>query len=371
MNMRDLGQIFKYLIIILVIIYGCKPEHSQHEIINVDREPQDLTNIYITYLKEQIETDPEVSDNYIKLASIYEKQSRKELALTLLQKASRQTHNETRILLELGKLYLENQEIEKLSEILKTIRQNDPENIDFLKLSAGYALLRKDYTNAIFFANRALLSNPYDDESIYLLASAKLINNDSLTALQHFEEAYQLKSSGNNFSGLFHLSLALDLKEEARDYLIEFEKANQDTDCCYFWGAYFNVIDQKDSARSILRNCEEEKYSDDRINYELAKTFNLSTTDSVLHYINLYLEDQPESIPGLVFKAKSLERISYYTEARRLYEHAIKIDSTSRLATQGLDKLERKVAYLRLIRRKESVQKDLELFKPLNSKEIN
>ncbi len=368
--MNRLIQLSEYLIIFLFIL-ACRPDNNRHQIIEVAGESQDLSNFYITYLQEQIESDPEISDNYIKLADIYEKQLKKESAVTLLQKAARQTHEDTKVLLELGKLYLENQEVDRLSDILNTVRQKDPENIDFLKLSAGYALLRNDYTNAIFFANRAMLINPYDDENMFLLASAKLINKDSITALQNFEEAYQLKNSAKNFTGLFNLSLALGETSKARDYLIEFEKNHEDLNCCFFRGAYFNAANQKDSARTILKNCDETLFSEGRINYELARTFSPLETDSVLHYVNLFLESKPADIPGLVLKAKTLERINYFTDAKTLYQKAIKIDSTSRLATQGLENLERKVAYLRLIKRKENVQRELEIFKPLNSKEIN
>jgi len=362
---------FSVYFIILLFIFGCQPENSRHQIIEVVNENRDLNNFYIAYLQEQIESDPKTSDNYIKLADIYEKQLRKESAVKLLQKAARQTHEDTKVLLELGKLYLEDLEVDQLADILKTVRQKDPENIDFLKLSSGYALLRRDYTNAIFFANRAMLINPYDDENLFLLARAKLISKDSITALQNFEEAYQLKNSVKNFSGLFNLSLALGETSKARDFLIEFVNDHRDLNCCYYRGAYFNAVNQKDSARMILKNCDETPFSEGRINYELARTFSPVNTDSVFYYVNLFLENNPEDIPGLVLKARTLERINYYTDAKTLYQKAIKIDSTSRLATEALDNLERKVAYLRLIKRKENVQRELEMFKPLNSKEIN
>ena len=112
-------------------------------------------------------------------------------------------------------------------------------------------------------------------------------------------------------------------------------------------------------------------YTEGRINYELARSFYPQETDSVLHYINQFIEEKPNDLRGLVLKAKALENIKYYTEARKLYQAAIKIDSTATLAIDGLDNLERKVAYLRLVKRKESIQRDLEILKPLNSKEIN
>jgi hypothetical protein len=72
-----------------------------------------------------------------------------------------------------------------------------------------------------------------------------------------------------------------------------------------------------------------------------------------------------------VLKAKSLEKKYQYSTAQNIYILALEIDSTSILARKGLDNLERKVAYLRLQKRKREVQRQAETLKSLDSKEIN
>lgn len=360
-----------FLIFFLTLLFGCESKYSIHEIVDISNQGTALQDTYIRFLQDQIESDPKVSENYIKLTSIYKEQGRSDKAILLLQRAARETDQEFSIMLELGKLYLAAGDVENLSVVLKAIRSQAEESMEFLKLSAGYALLRKDYTNAIFFANRAMLINPYDDENTYIMASAKLINRDSISAYQSFKEAYELKQSEKNFTKMYEMSLALKKTKEAKNYLIDFEQKNKEFDYCYFWGGYYNAIAQKDSAKSVLLNCNDSQLSENRVNLELAKSYYPNDIDSVLFYLNNFLADTPQDIAGIVLKAKALEQRGFYTESRLLYESAIKIDSTSILALNGLNNLERKVAYLRLVERKESVKRDLDTFKPLNSKEIN
>lgn len=354
-----------------VLLYGCESKYSMHEVVEIDNRGANLHDTYIRFLQDQIDSDPGVSENYIKLTSIYKEQERSDKAMLLLQRASRETKQDLSIMLELGKLYLEAGDVESLSAVLKSVRMEAGDNMDFLKLSAGYSLLRKDYTNAIFFANRAMLVNPYDDENTYFLASAKLINKDSISAYQSFVEAYNLKQSNKNFAKMYEMSLALKRFGEAKKYLVGFKHENEAVDCCYFWGSYYNSISQKDSAKTVLLNCDEARFSENRIPLELARAYFPRQIDSVLFYVDHFLKEKPNNVQGLVLKAKALERTGFYTESRTYYESAIKIDSTSTLALDGLNNLERKVAYLRLVKRKESVQRELDTFKPLNSKEIN
>jgi len=350
---------------------GCKPDHSLHRIVEYGASNSGLDDTYITYLQEQIRRDPGIGENYVKLAEIYTQQRKNDQAITLLEDAREETDEELKVLLGLGKLYLEKEDVANLSKTLKSIRQIDPDNIVFLKLSAGYSVLRNDYTNANFFANRAILFNPYDDESIFLSASAKLVNKDSISALQGFEEAYELKSSANNFSMLFELLLVLDETQKAATYLEEFEQENRSANTCFFRGAYLNEVGQKDSARTVLKSCLDDDFSQGRISFELAKSYFPQQADSVIFYADQYLTSKSSEIPAMVLKAKALELKSYYTEARALYQDAIKLDSTSTIAMDGLNNLERKVAYLRLKRKKEDVQRDLDLFKPLDNRVIN
>ena len=359
------------MILLVGLIFSCKPKIGVHEVVEFDGNYETSDQIYIDFLSDQIERHPDEADNYVKLASVYTRQNNNTKAISLLQRGENENPNDTGILIQLAELYLRNEDQENLSTTLRKIRNLDPDNMDFLKLSAGYSLLLKDYTNAIFFANRAILENPYDDENYYLRGGAQLINNDSLNALISLKEAYRLKHSLTNFAGVFDVALATGVLDEAKAYLDEFATNHPDDQLCYYWGAYYRSAGDLDTSKYLLQRCLENT-TEPRIDLELARIYyRNNNTDSTLFYINKYLETNPLGTEGHVLKANTLERISYYTEARNLYKTALEIDSTSTLARRGLENLERKVAYLRLVKRKEQVQQQVETLKPLNSKEIN
>ena len=355
-----------------ILQLGCTQKNGIHEIVEFDEQNKATDEVYIKYLSEQINSYPEEADNYLKLANIYKNQNSDKKSIILLERAMDENPESISILIELASLYLKEEDEVKLSKVLNSIRKRDPDNMDFLKLSAGYALLLGDYTNAIFFANRAMLANPYDDENYYLRGKAQLIHRDSLNALISLEEAYKLRNSSKNFSEVFDVALALGNDDKAKEYLAKFNASNPDDVLCYEWGSYFNEIGRTDTSKMILMKCMERLSHDPRINFELAKIYyKLNDIDSSLYHIDEYISSDPKGTNALVLKAKALEKKSYYSEAKKLYQYALEIDSTSTLASRGLENLERKVAYLRLVKRKEDVQRQVEELKPLSSKEIN
>lgn len=356
----------------LILFFGCKPKYGTHKIVFTDENNKASNDVYISFLTDQIDQYPEEEDNYIKLANIYKGLNNDSKAIELLQKGGRKNPESVAILIELSAHYLKEKNSEKLSGNLLTIGKLAPNNMDFLKLSAGYSLLIKDYENALFFVNRAILANPFDDENQYLRGSAQLINRDSLNALLSFEEAYKLKNSYKNFAGVFDVTLALGDLSKARRYLDEVRTYKTDQELCYEFGAYLNEIGEKDSSKVILFKCLLDKSSEPRIKFELAKIYyNENNIDSTIYFVNQYLNSNPAGTSAHILKAKTLEKINHYTDARNLYLSALEIDSTSILASKGLDNLERKVAYLRLVKRKEDIQRQIEALKPLIIKDIN
>ncbi len=368
--MKSVGFIF--FLLFSLLIFGCKSKYSAHEIVNINEHKRTSNDNYIKYLKNQIEQSPKTEGNYIKLSNIYNKQGDQKKAYTLLLKANIEVPESVNIFILLSEFYLEERNIEALSVTLKKIHAIDPDNIEFLKLSAAYSLLLNDYTNAIFFANRALLINPYDNENLFLRGSAQLMSKDSLSALSSFEEAYELKKSYKNFRSIYFLFLNLKEYEKAKLSLEYFDIKNVNHQLCFEWGVYYKEIGNIDSSKMILLNCLMKGTNEPRIDFELAKIyFNKDDVDSTFFFVNKYIALKPKDSDAYVLKAKALEKISYYSEARNLYSSALEIDSTSTLAINGLENLERKVAYLRIKNRKNKNLRQIEILKPLNSREIN
>jgi len=361
-----------FILLFHLCIIGCKSKYSAHEIININEHKRTSDDDYIKFLTTQIEKFPKAEGNYIKLANIYNKQGEQKKSYNLLFKANKEVPKSVNIFILLSELYLEEENAEELSATLKKIQKIAPDNMKFLKLSAAYSLLLKDYTNAIFFTNRAILINPYDNENLFLRGSAQLMGKDSLSALASFEEAYELKKTYKNFKSTYYLFLNLKEYEKAKLSLEEFEFKNVNHQLCFEWGVYYKAIGEMDSSKMILLGCQSKGTNESRIDLELAEIyFHMGDVDSTFFFVNKFIALDSKGIDGYVLKAKALEKISYYAEARSLFSKALEIDSTSALAINGLENLERKVAYLRIKNRKEENLRQIEILKPLNSREIN
>lgn len=364
--------IFIFFLLPSVLYFGCKPKYGAHKIVYFEEQNRASEEVNIRYLTNQIDAFPKEAENYIKLARLYQDQDNDTKALAILEEAEKGNPENVDILINLATFYLQNKNIEKLSIKLNTLAEIDPNNLEYLKLSAAYSIFIEDHANAIFFVNRALLDNPFDHESLNIRGCAQLMNGDSVASLISFEESYQLKNSYKNFTKLFDVSLAMGDYDKAGKYLEEISTNNTGLNLYYEWGAYYNKIGENERAKFFLVKCLMENPEESRVNIELAKNYySTNNIDSTIYFADKYLGTNPKATGAYVLKASAMEKVYQYTEARKIYNQALEIDSTSILASNGLKNLERKVAYLRLKKRQEEVQKQEDTLRQLDSQEIN
>lgn len=356
----------------LIILLGCSPKKGHHPVVPLSAQESFDESSYISYLKQQMEDFPEAQGSYLKLAAIYQRKNDWYAAKKILLKARRINPNDAEVMISLGYVYLHNKDDAHLYDLLNELRKQAPEKEGFLKLSAYYALLKKDYSNASFFSNSAFLANPYDDENSTLIGKALLMNKDSLGALAKYYDAFNLNKNYLNFARLFKLAINTRRVEEARKYMDEFMNEVPSVDICYERGMYLTALDLLDSAKQVLSNCINTSDPYPGINFELAKIYlRQNQLDSSLYYIKKYNSLRPDKIEGYVFAAKVYDKQKQYAKAKDNFLFALKIDSTSIIAKKGLNNLDRKIAYLQLKRRKEAVQRQINQLKPLNAKEVN
>lgn len=360
-----------FIILVVTGIFSCNQKSGLHQVVNISEQNITSDEVYVEYLTEQIDRFPRAEDNYLKLAEIYVGSERTSSAIAILMQASNRVRDNLNVLIELGNLYMDSGNANALSATLDEIREIDPEHMEFLKLSAGYALLQKDYNNSLFYSNRAMLANPYDDENYYLRGSAQMIYKDSLSALQSFMDAYRLKDRPRYFTEIFNISMATNNYDIAFQYLSDYSDRYPDSELCLQWASYYRSINRTDTTKYILRNCLSHRPDEASTYIELANAYYNDRLDSSMYYVEQYLRMKSDAADGMVLKARILERRYSYSEARKFYLMAIEMDSTYTLAQNGLANLNRKVAYLRLIRRREENQRQTETLSPLNSKEIN
>jgi tetratricopeptide (TPR) repeat protein len=356
---------------VIIIVANCGHRQASYEIVELPVNHINQDEIFIPYLRQQISRQPNEPSNYLKLAGIYLNQSKFNEAKALLQNANSRQENNLEILAMLSKIYLSEKDTSSLRANVSRMRKLDPEYDGTLIFSAEYGLLTQQPDNAIYYANRAILKNPYNDNCRILLGKAYLMKRDSTTALQNFHQAFSMHSSNENFSNLFSLLLATGQFEESKALIAEFESEETSAQTCLEQAMYFNAVQQYDSARLSLDICRIEIPDEKTALFEWAKYYFATKNDSALQTVNLYLYHYPEDTRAIILKARMKSAAGATMEAIDLYTLALLSDSSSVIARTELENLEGKVAYLRLVKRKDETQKQLEIIKPLGAKQIN
>jgi tetratricopeptide (TPR) repeat protein len=90
--------------------------------------------------------------------------------------------------------------------------------------------------------------------------------------------------------------------------------------------------------------------------------------DSALYFSGKVQQMDSLNMDGLVLAARSYDRKRFFQKALEEYERAIEIDSTNQLVREELNKLKRKVAYLRKLEKERSEVPEVV---PLKRKEIS
>ena len=358
-------------ILVILLITNCGPRRASFEIVELPAKQNNQAELFIPYLKQQIEHQPKEPSNYLKLAGIYIQQNKITEAKALLENAQSIQSKNVEILATLSKIYLNEGDTLSLRNSVSRLRKLDPEFELTLVLSAEYALLVNEPNNVIYYANRAILKNPYNDNCRTLLGKAYLIKRDSSNALQNFEQAYAMHSTYQNFSSLFSLVLSLEQLEAARSLISGYEMDGLSHTACLEWSMYYNEIHLYDSARLFLDKCKNEFPEQTKSLLEWTNYYYGTKNDSALQTLNLYLYHNPKDLKALILKARIKSESGDTREAIDLYKSVLLSDSTITIARTELDNLERKVAYLRLVQRKDETQKQLDMIKPLGTKQIN
>ncbi len=362
---------FLVIVTVVVSLAGCGPRRGAYEMSDLPEKHGNTDERFIPFLKKQISRHPKEASNYLKLAGIYERQQKNNEAKKLLEDATEVLNEDVDILVQLSRIYLEERDTTALQASIGKLRVMDNENDAVLTLSADYALLVNDPDNALYYTNRAILKNPYNDHSQNLLGHAYLMKKDSISALLRFSQAFSMNNSDENFKELLALALDLGQTEKAPEIIHEFELSNPGKSTILSWASYYNATANYDSARLFLTECNRTQQRESTVYLEWAKYYFATKNDSALQVINLYLHQQANDLNALLLKARIKAGMGETMESIAIYESILQADSTMAIAETELGILARKVAYLRLANRKDEAQKQLDILRPMDTKQIN
>lgn len=358
----SLRSIFSFLACLLLLATGCSEREKVSSPADFDMNISDKTSI--AYLSDLIRRRPENADNYLRLAQIYFDAGNLKMAQRTLHDAEGKVDERERIELELTRYYLESGEIAIAETHFNNISALEG-SIDYQIIQAALLVHKGFYDRAMQVITSSLAKDPGHSRLYYLRAVAQRSMADTVAALESYEKAVYCKDVG--FSTVI----------EYLDYLVALDQVDQ------FFSKYSalpphlksraetkliltNVYVNEgklDSAQVVLHSIDEldalgEKY------LILAKVhLDQREYDSARYYAELS-NRQDNTVESKLLLARVNDITQNYQAAEDIYQEILEADSTQAIAREELEKLRRKIRYLRELKMREQRRRERE-FVPL------
>lgn len=230
-----------------------------------------------------------------------------------------------------------------------------------------YRLLSRTYiqlgfnTRALATADR-LLDLDVTPDNVSLKANVLLTLGDTAAAVTLFESSLKQDSSiRDNYEGLLLVSGARKQYEKQGTLINAYlSREPMDSAMLVKKGIWLMNMKQYTDARSIF---EELMSVNPRNAYYLQQHgrsyFMEGRYDSALIQARRALVLDETDIPTRIMEARSLENQRLFDEALEAYSEIVASDSTIAVAREGLERLERREAYLRYLRKQEAVLENI------------
>jgi tetratricopeptide (TPR) repeat protein len=223
------------------------------------------------------------------------------------------------------------------------------------------------------YLKRALQLDSKDWELYFIKAETAELLGDSLSTYVNYEQAYDLHPSDTVFNRMFDYAMEQEnMKRAARYISKDYIRHPGSPDLLYRAGNYFSRSGRLDTTFYLYHKVMVMEPGRVRSYDGLASSFyDQARYDSALFYVGRALEIDSTALDSHLIRARTLAKKYYYGDARKEYLYIIEMDSTHTIARDELKKLDRKVAYLRSLKKYEKRKEDVKMIKPLKPKVLN
>jgi tetratricopeptide (TPR) repeat protein len=324
----------------------------------------------VSYLRSAIEQNPEIVDNYIRLANIRIKEGKNVEAKSLLKTAYGRDPENEKVVSGLALRYLEDREYYQAFALLKTAEERGISSLGLYKNFAKANYMTGDFENIPFYLNKALQFDKNDWELIYLKGEVARFRKDSIEAFNNYERAYALHPSDTVFNQMHDYALELQNLDRMNRYLSKsFLNHSESSDLLIRAGAFYRVKGEIDTSFYLYRKVIDMEPEASTAYDQMAENFyDRRRYDSAIHYASKAVSLEPEAINPRLIRARAYDKMYDYSEAQQEYINILELDSTFTIASNELAKLRRKIAYLRDIERIRKQKADFQEVKTLKSK---
>ncbi|MDW3210420.1 MAG: hypothetical protein R8N23_11165 [Reichenbachiella sp.] len=247
--------------------------------------------------------------------------------------------------------YLTRENKEKALLYASKAEDKGANSADFFKKKANVHQAIGDYGLALDYLNKAVRVNSNDPDIYLLKGDVYLKLEDSASALKYKEQAFFHDSTRNDIAfDLAHIYASDNQNESAHlfaDYLIE--QSYEEQSLNFLKVRLLRKEGRQLEANQLLMamlNNEVTEAGEQLVTYFMQQNL----YDSVIHYSKEVLAKDSLNMAALEAKAISFDHKGYFASALMYYNQMLAVDSLNKEATEGVRKVNGKIAYLRKLR---------------------
>ena len=340
------------------------PFHSQSELSNA---------VKASFLQEKIREHPEVIENYLVLAEIKMNEGKLVEAKNLWKKVYVRAPEDPRIVAGLAESYMADGEYNEALALMRLAGERGVRSQKIYKDMAKAYYLTGKFKLVDYYLEKALQLDSKDWELYYIKGATAGIREDTVAAYQNLEKAYELHPSDTVFNKMFDYAMARGNMKRCGKYISKkFIKHSGSPDLLYRAGNYFRQKGEVDTTYYLYQQLMIMEPGRVRGYNGLANSFyEQAKYDSALYYVDHALALDSTIVSLHLTRARVLGRKYHYNDARQEYLHVLQMDTANVIAQNELKKLNRKVAYLRSLKKYEKRKEEVQMIIPLKPKVLN
>ncbi len=340
------------------------PYHSANEL---------SSSVKASFLQAKIREHPEVIENYLALAHIKMEEGKLVEAESLWKTVYAKAPENPQVVAGLAGCYMADGQYNEALALMRLAGERGVRSFEIYKEMAKAYYMTGKFKLADHYLKRALQLDSKDWELYFIKAETAEFQGDSLSAYNNYERAYDLHPSDTVFNKMFDYAMARgDMKKAARYISKDYIKHPGSPDLLYRAGNYFSRQGRLDTTFYLYHKVMIMEPGRVRSYDGLANSFyDQAKYDSALFYADRALKIDSMVLDSHLIRARALAKRYNYGDARKEYLYIIERDSTYTIARDELKKLNRKVAYLRSLKKYEKRKEEVKMIRPLKPKILN
>ena len=313
------------------------------------------------FLQESITSNPEIQDNYYRLAEILIDENNWDESLKVLQKY-RGEHSEKYLCLLIENLARAG-EMAKATELSSSLDGSSPEVL-YVKSLVNFK--SQNNTASLDYVNRAIGLDGGNAKYFQLKANVLLSIEDTISAVENFRIATNKENiRPRGYYDFIHLLLHIQDDNEADSISSLGLKHYPGSDLIQLANAEVKISSEDyQKAKEILWSINGPELFIPAKQLLLPIYFNSRTYDSVLLVSDNILTIDNHNREARLYAARSKDRLRKFEEAEKEYMKLKEFDTTDAIVNAELVKLQRKMRYLRDLKRKERLYRDVSPLQP-------